>query len=144
MRDRLVQVRIEFLSLCLDWLQSIFGEEIVELFQYESHPGINGRLFAFPFRCLETKLKIVHNRHQPLEQRAVGVFDRLFFFARRALFVILEVGLASQREVAKPIEVGLQASRRILHFTLLRVTPVATDEGIEPEAADCSFVCSVQ
>src|SRR6266487_7098319 len=56
MRNRFVQVWIEGLSLCFDGLQSVFGQEIAELFQYDSHPGINGRLFAFPFRGYQTEL----------------------------------------------------------------------------------------
>ena len=51
---------------------------------------------------------------QPLEQRAVGVLDRLFFLARGALLVILEIGLAAQGEIAKAIEIRLQTCRRIV------------------------------
>ena len=46
---------------------------------------------------------------KPLEERAVGVFDRLFFLARGAFLEILEVGLAAQGQIAKAIEIGLQA-----------------------------------
>ena len=38
MRNRFVQVWIEFLAYCFDWLQSVFGQEIVELFQDEVIP----------------------------------------------------------------------------------------------------------
>src|SRR5438094_2924787 len=40
MRNRFVQIWIEFFSLGFDCLQSIFCKEIAELFQNQSHPGI--------------------------------------------------------------------------------------------------------
>src|SRR5207249_5759885 len=67
MRNRLVQVWIESFAFRLDWLQSILGQEIVELFENESHSGINRRLFAFSFGSFQTKLKIINNCHQPLK-----------------------------------------------------------------------------
>ena len=91
------------------------------MFRHESHPRINRRLLSFPFRGFETKLKIVHNRHQPLKQRTVRVLDCLFFFASSALLVILEIGLAA--------ELGLGT---IPVFAHLRVALLSTgDELIE-------------
>ena len=121
MRNRFVQIRIKFFSLCFNCLQSIFGEEIIELFQHESHPGINRRLFAFASRGFQTKLEIVDDRHQPLQQRSVRIFTRFFFFAGTALFIIFKVGLAAQCKIAKAVEISLQTGHRILCFASLRL-----------------------
>ncbi len=42
----------------------------------------------------ETEFKIVYDWNEPLQERAVGVFDRFLFFAGSALLVILEIGLS--------------------------------------------------
>ena len=62
----------------------------------------------------KAKLEVIDDRDEALEERAVGVFDRLFFLARGALLVILEIGLAAQGEIAKAIEIGLQTGGRIV------------------------------
>src|SRR5437762_13968670 len=90
MRNRFVRIWFEFFSLSFNCLQTIFSEEIVELFQHESHPGINRRLFAFASRGFQTKLEIVDDRYQPLQQGSVRIFNRVFFFASTALFIIFK------------------------------------------------------
>ena len=88
---------------------AVLGQEIGELFQDHAHAGKNRRCSRLR-RARRTrpssKLSTIGN--EPLEQRAVGVLDRVLFLARGAFFVILEIGLAAQREIAKAIEIGLQ------------------------------------
>src|ERR1700732_1700380 len=116
-----MQIRIEFPGDGVDRLQSIFSQEIVELFENQTHARIDGRAFAFAARGGKAKLKIIDNCDEPLEQRSVGVLDRFFLFACVTLFVILEVGLAAQRQVAKAIKIGLQTGHRILGPGLLYI-----------------------
>ena len=68
MRNRFVQIWIEFFSLGFDCLQSIFCKEIAELFQNQSHPGINWRLFAFVPSGFQTEFEVIDDRHQPFQQ----------------------------------------------------------------------------
>src|SRR6266536_1703889 len=103
-------------SCAIAWLQSILGQKIIELFQDERHSGINWRSFASASRGFEAELEIIDNGHESLQQRAVRVLDRVFLFACSALFVILEIGLAAQREIAKPVEVRLQHGHRVIRF----------------------------
>src|SRR5205807_3535619 len=70
----------------------------------------------FRARGLEPELEVIDDRDQLFEERAVGVFDRLVLLAGGAFFVILEVGLAAQSEIAKTIEIRLQ----IVVFVFLR------------------------
>ncbi len=114
MRDRFVQVGIEFLPLGVDRLETVVGEEISQLLQDHVHPGVNRRFFAFAFRGGKAELEVVDDRDQALEERAVGVFDRLLFLAGGALLEVIEIGLAAQGEIAKTIEIGLQAGGRIV------------------------------
>src|SRR6266487_3993004 len=59
--DCFVQVWIECFPLSLDRLQSIFSQQIAELFLDENHSGVNGRVRALLFCCRKAKLKIVNN-----------------------------------------------------------------------------------
>src|SRR4051812_5001335 len=113
MRDRFVQIRIERLTDGIDWLQALTDQEIAELFLNESHAGIDRRRFAL-FACrAKTKVEIVDDRHQLFEQRRVGILDRVVLFAGTTLFVVLEIGLRAQSEIAKSIEVRLHAGHWI-------------------------------
>src|SRR6266404_235874 len=107
MSNRFVQVRIEFLSNCFNRLQSIFGEEVFQLLEHETHPGKNRRLLAFATCRLQAELEMIDNRDQALEEILVGVFDRIFFFSRATLFVFFKVGLTAHGQIAEPVEIGL-------------------------------------
>jgi hypothetical protein len=107
MSNRFVQVRIEFLSNCFNRLQSIFGDEVFQLLEHETHPGKNRRLLAFATRRLQAELEMIDNRDQSLEEILVGVFDRVFFFSGATLFVIFKVGLTAHGKVAEPVQIGL-------------------------------------
>ena len=108
MRDRFVQVRIELLAGRVDRLESVFGQKIHQLFQDHAHAGKHGRVLAFAPGRFEAELEVIDDGDEPLEERAVGVLDRFLFLARGAFLVILEVGLAAQRQIAKAVEIGLQ------------------------------------
>ena len=113
-RDGFVQIGIEFLPDRFDRLQTMIGEKIVELFQDQAHTGIDRRLLAFAARGFEAELEVVDDRDKFLEQPRVGELDPLFFFAGATLFVILEVGLAAERQIPKAIEIGLHTRHGII------------------------------
>ena len=114
-----MQVRIEFSPGRVDRLETAVREKIHELLEHHAHSGKDRRLLAFGARGFQTELEVIDDGDQFLEQRAVGVFDRFLFFAGSALFVILEVGLASEREIAEPIEVRLQTVGIVLRLRVL-------------------------
>src|SRR5207249_9035839 len=99
----------------------VFRKQIVELFLDENHSGVDRRFFALGFCSCKTKLKIIENCGQSLKQRTIGVFDRLFLFSRRALFIILKISLTAQCQVAETVEIGLQACHWIFGISLLNV-----------------------
>ena len=77
-------------------------------------PGVDRRSRAFALRGGKAELEVVNDRDEALEEGAVGVFDRLFLLAGGALLVVIEIGLAAQREIAETIEISLQAGGRIV------------------------------
>jgi hypothetical protein len=121
MRDCLVQIGIELLALGVDWLEAVVAEKISQLFQNHAHPGVDRGLYSFSLRSGKTKLEIIDNRDEALEERAVGVFDRVFFLARGPLLEVIEIGLAAQSEITEAIEIGLQADKGIIAIVLSRL-----------------------
>ena len=59
-----MQIWIEFPGDRVDRLQSILSQEIVELFENQTHARIDGRAFAFAARGGKAKLKIIDNADQ--------------------------------------------------------------------------------
>src|SRR4051812_48992247 len=112
--DRFVEVRIERLAFGFDRLETVVSQKVVELLQHHGHAGVNRRVFAFSLCGRETELEVVDDRDQALKQRAVRVLDRFLFFALTTLFVIFEVGLTAQREIAEAVEVSLETRQLVL------------------------------
>src|SRR2546423_7036313 len=119
-RDGFMQIWVKLFADGFDRLQSIFGQKILELFEDETHSGIDRRLLPSTLCRFQPKLEIVDDGDELLEQALVRVVDRLLLVARAALFVILEVGLTAHRQVAKTIEIGLQTGDRIVAVSLFR------------------------
>jgi hypothetical protein len=81
---------------------------------HHAHAGEHGRVLAFVTRSGQSQLKVVDDADQPLEERVVRVFDRVLALARGAFFLVFEIGLGSQRKIAKAIKIPLQTSDSIL------------------------------
>src|SRR5256885_1517004 len=120
MCDGFMQVGIKPFANSFDRLQSILSQKILELFEDETHPGINRRLLAFTLCRFQPELEIVDDGDELPEQALVRVFDRLFLIARASLFVILEVGLTAHRQIAETIKIGLQTGDRIVAVSVCR------------------------
>ena len=113
-RDRFVQIRVELLADRCNRLQSIVRQKIVQLFQHHLHARKNRRLFALAAGGGEAEFEVVDDGHKSIEQRAVRILDRLFLFARGSFFIIIEVRLTAEREIAEAIEIRLQTGNRII------------------------------
>ena len=113
-RDRFVQIRIEFWPSASIGCKPFSVRKSLSCFRTMLMPGKDRRLLAFAARGGKTELEIIDDGKQPLEQRTVGVFDRVFFLSRSALLVIFEIGLAAQREIAKRSRSACKLAHRIV------------------------------
>src|SRR6266571_1411537 len=118
MCDRFVQIRVEFLPHGVDRPKTIIGEKLIQLFEDKIHPGIDGRVFALLAHGVQTKLEVIDDGDESLEERAVRVFDGFLLLTSAPLFVILEIGLTPERQIAEPVKVGLQTGHRVFGFGL--------------------------
>ena len=114
-RDGFVQIRIELLTLGVDRLRGRCrpGNRSAVSGPCSSRHKI-GEFSPSLFAAARPSSKLSTIGNQALEERAVGVLDRVLFFAGGAFFVSFEVGLAAQGEIAKTVEIGLQAGGRIV------------------------------
>ena len=106
-----MQIRIELLTRRHRLAASPFSvRKSISCFKTMLMPEKIGDFSPSPRAAERPSSKLSTIGNQPLEERAVGVFDRLLFLARSALLVILEIGLAAQGQIAKPIEIRLQTA----------------------------------
>src|SRR5581483_4657824 len=114
--DRFMQIWIEFFANGLNRLQAAVDQQVLKLFQDQTHPGINRRVLPFRASRFKTELKVIHDGNQFFEQILVGVLDRVLFFPGGTFLEIFEIGLASHGQIAKAVDVGLQTGNRLVRI----------------------------
>ena len=101
-----VKVRVERFARGIDFFQTRFNEHILELLIDHIDAGLQ-RLDRIGLGSLRRRLrhvKIIQHGDKLLEQRFIGEFDCLLFFASRALLEIFEIGGGAQQPL--PMFVG--------------------------------------
>ena len=137
-RDRFVQIRIEFCPSASIGCRPLSVRKSSSCFRTMLMPEKIGDFSPSPRAAARPSSKLSTIGNEPLEQRAVGVFDRVLFLARSALLVIFEIGLAAQCQIAKTVEIGLQTGHRIVAVDLL-----GRRHWLGLRAGDCLSVCVV-
>ena len=116
-----MQIGVKLVAYGVNRPKAILGQKIAQLFPNHAHARKDGGIFPFIAGSGKPQLKIIDNRHEPLEQGTVRIFDGIIALTRGALFVILEICLGPQCQIAKTIQIGLQTNNWIIgSFSICR------------------------
>ena len=89
---RLVKLRIEGLTNCIDRLETAGDQEVTELAVHHCEAVDNSLRRCIATRRIETKFEIVQNWQQLLEKAGICKSDRLLLLPDHALAVVLKIG----------------------------------------------------